>query len=112
MLMKGARPTTIQYKPATWSDMLDHVLASGAEPGLGGHLEGSPFWVFTAVWRVTNSCYSLGVGSCKVASFAKESVEQILDLPQGLASSSGYPAKLQTASRATGKAAARRSGFL
>lgn len=50
-----------QYRPATYSNVLDDMLALGAKPGQGGHLEGSPGQVFTAVWRLTNSCYSFVV---------------------------------------------------
>jgi hypothetical protein len=49
---------TTGYKAATYSNVLDDMLASGASPGQGGHLEGTPAQVFTAVWRLTNSCYS------------------------------------------------------
>ncbi len=33
---------TIEYMPATYTNILDQMLARGAEPGQGGHLEGSP----------------------------------------------------------------------
>jgi len=52
---------TTDYRPAYYSNVLDDMLASGAKPGQGGHLEGTAGQVFTAVWRLTNSCYSFVV---------------------------------------------------
>ncbi len=52
---------TTEYRPATYSNILEDMLVSEAQPGQGGHLEGSPGQVFSAVWRLTNSCYSFVV---------------------------------------------------
>ena len=47
-----------EYIPAYYETYVDSMLARGAEPGQGGHLEGSPAEVFRALFRLTNSCYS------------------------------------------------------
>jgi nitroreductase len=37
-----------------------------------------------AAQNIALAAFALGVGSCMIASFARESVEQILDLPEGI----------------------------
>ena len=49
---------TKEYIPAYYTTYMASMLARGAEPGQGGHLEGSPDEVFRALYRLTNSCYS------------------------------------------------------
>ena len=47
-----------EYIPAYYTTYVDSMLARGAEPGQGGHPEGTPAEVFRALYRLTNSCYS------------------------------------------------------
>ena len=49
---------TSEYVPATYSNTLDQMLARGAKPGQGGHLEASPGEASLALVRLQASCWS------------------------------------------------------
>lgn len=46
------------YKPAYYANYVDSMVARGAKPGQGGHLEGNPEEVFNGLYRLLASCYS------------------------------------------------------
>ena len=47
-----------EYVPATYTNVLDRMLARGARPGQGGHLEGNAEEVMAAVIRLAASCWA------------------------------------------------------
>jgi hypothetical protein len=47
-----------EYMPATYTNILDQMLARGAEPGQGGHLEASAAEIGLALARLDSSCWS------------------------------------------------------
>jgi hypothetical protein len=47
-----------EYVPATYSNTLDQMLARGAKPGQGGHLEATPAEASLALVRLQASCWS------------------------------------------------------
>ena len=49
---------TDEYTPATYTRTLDKMLARGARPGQGGHLEGIAVEVSPAMVRLQSSCWS------------------------------------------------------
>jgi len=49
---------TTEYRPATYANILDQMLARGLTPGHGGHLEGTEADVSRALARLQASCFS------------------------------------------------------